>query len=162
MVYYLSDRSISVNIYKYLSSPFPMKYVVPQGLILGTSLFSIYLYPLPSIISKYLIIYYYLHGVNIQLYMFFPLTHHQVSIINSLNCTNDIKLIIYNNLILNNSKTTLLNLSPYPTYLPTLLIHKIVISPFPTAYNLGVLFYSTIPSFLILLLSLNHCKLLSF
>ena len=52
---YLSDRSSSVKIYNYFASPSPMKsiYGVPHGSVLGPSLLSIYLYPLPSIISKY-------------------------------------------------------------------------------------------------------------
>ena len=82
---------------------------------------------------------------------FFQLIHHQVSIINSLNCANDIKeWLISNNLLLNTSKTTLLNLSTSPTYFPPFLIDNIVISPSPTASNLGVLFDSTlsfIPSY---------------
>ena len=67
---YLSDRSRSVNIYNSLSFPSSMKYGVPQGLVPGPSIFSIYLYPLPSIISKYLNIYYHLYADDIQLYMF--------------------------------------------------------------------------------------------
>ena len=46
---YLSDRSSSVK-YNYFSSPSPMKYDVPHGSVLGHSLFSIYVYPLPSIL----------------------------------------------------------------------------------------------------------------
>ena len=75
---------------------------------------------------------------------FFQLIHHQVSIINSL-IANDIKeCLISNNLLLNTSKTTLLNLSPSPTYFPPFLIDNIVISPTPTASNLMVLFDSTL------------------
>ena len=104
---YISDRSSSVNIYHYLSSPSPMQYGVPQGSVLGPSLFSIYLYPLPSIIFKYPNIYYHLYAYDIQLYMFLP-TNSSPGLNKKLyNCDNDIKeWIIYNNLLLNTYKTT--------------------------------------------------------
>ena len=61
------------------------------------------------------------------------------------NCANDIKeWLISNNILLNTSKTTLLNLSPSPTYFPPFLIDNIVISHYPTASNLGVLFDYTL------------------
>ena len=61
------------------------------------------------------------------------------------NCANDIKeLVISNNLLLNTSKTTLLNLSPSPTYFPPFLIDKIIISPYPTASNLVYFLISTL------------------
>ena len=77
--------------------------------------------------------------------MFLP-TNSSPSLNNQFsNCANDIKeLLISNNLLLNTSKTTLLNLSPSPTYFPTFLIDNIVISLFPTVSNLGVLFDSTL------------------
>ena len=60
-------------------------------------------------------------------------------------CANYIKeWVISNNLLLNTSKTTLLNLSPSPTYFPPFLIDSIVIYPSLTASNLGVLFNSTL------------------
>ena len=72
------------------------------------------------------------------------------------NCANDIKeWLISNNLLLNTSKTTLLNLSPSPTYFHPFLIDNIVISHSTTASNLAVLFILLFPSFLILLPSLN-------
>ena len=49
-----------------------------------------------------------------------------------------------NNLLLNTSKTTLLNLSTSPIYFPPFLIDNIVISPSPTVSNLSVFFDSTL------------------
>ena len=122
-----------------------MKYGVPQGPVLCPSLFTIYVYPLPSIISKYPNIYYHLYADNIQLFMFLP-TNSSPGINKQLsNCANYIKeWIISNNLLLNTSKTTLLNPSPSPTYSLPFLIDNIVISPSPTASKLGVFFDSTL------------------
>ena len=77
--------------------------------------------------------------------MFLP-TNSSPGLNNQLsNCANDIReWLISNNLLLNTSKTTLLNLSPSPTYFPMFLIDNIVISPSPTASYLGVLFDSTL------------------
>ena len=47
-------------------------------------------------------------------------------------------------LIIFSSETTLLNLSPSPTYFIPFLIDKIVISLYPTASNLCVFFDSTL------------------
>ena len=62
---YLSDSISSVQIYNSFSSPYPMKYGVHLGSVLGHLLFSIYLYPVPSIIYKYPNIYYHLYADDI-------------------------------------------------------------------------------------------------
>ena len=91
-----------------------------------------------------------------QLYIFIP-TNSSPGLNNQLsNCANDIKeWLISNNLLLNTSNITLLNLSPSHTYFHPFLIDAIVISPYPTASNLGVFLIPLFPSFLILLSSLN-------
>ena len=68
--------------------------------------------------------------------MFLP-TNSSPGLNNQLsNCTNDIKeWLISNNLFLYTSKTTLLNLSPSPTYFPHFLIDNIVICPSSTVSN---------------------------
>ena len=77
--------------------------------------------------------------------MFLP-TNSSPGLNNQLsNCVNHIKeWLISNNLLLNTSKTTLLNISPSPTYFPPFIIYNILISPSPSASNLGVLFDSTL------------------
>ena len=57
---------------------------------------------------------------------------------------NDKEWLISNNLLLNTSKTTVLNMSASLTYIPPFLIDNIVISPSPTASKLGILFDSTL------------------
>ena len=82
---------------------------------------------------------------DIQLYMILT-TNSSSGINNTLsNCANDIQeWPISNNFIFNTPKTTFLNLSQSPTYFLHFLIDNIIISPSPTASNLGVLFYSTL------------------
>ena len=77
--------------------------------------------------------------------MFLP-TNSSPGLNNQLfNCANYIKeWLISNNLLLITSKTTLLNLSPSPTYFPPFHIYNIVISPSPIASNLGVFFDYTL------------------
>ena len=75
---------------------------------------------------------------------FFQIIHHQVSISNYLIVLMILKNGFFNNILLNTSKTTLLNLSISPTYFPPFLIDNIVIYPSPTASNLGVFFDSTL------------------
>ena len=61
------------------------------------------------------------------------------------NCAEEInEWLISNNILLNASKTTFLNLSPSPTYFPTFLIDNIVISTSPNVSNVCVLLDSTI------------------
>ena len=75
--------------------------------------------------------------------MFLP-TNYSPGLNNQLsNFANYIKeWLIFNNILLNTSKTTLLNLTPSLTYFPPFIIDNIVISPAPTASNLCILFYS--------------------
>ena len=77
--------------YTSFSTPSSNKYGVPRGSVLGPSFFSIYLYPLTSIIFKYPNIYYHLYEDNIKLYMFL-LTNSSPGLNTQLsNCANDIK-----------------------------------------------------------------------
>ena len=98
-----------------------------------------------------------LYADNIQLYMFLP-TNSSPGFNKQLSNSNNIKeWLISNNLLLNTSKTTLLNLIPSPIYFPPFIIDKIVISTSPTASNLDETYFLIIlfPSFLILLQLLN-------
>ena len=61
------------------------------------------------------------------------------------NCSNDIKeYLIFDNLLLNASKTTSFNISPSPAYFPPFIIENIVISPSTTASKLVILFDSSL------------------
>jgi hypothetical protein len=50
---YLMDRTLTVKVHEYSSSPTNLKYGVPQGSVLGPILFSLYTTPLSSLISSH-------------------------------------------------------------------------------------------------------------
>ena len=50
---YLMDRTLSVKVHEYSSSPTNLKYGVPQGSVLGPILFNLYTTPLSSLISSH-------------------------------------------------------------------------------------------------------------
>ena len=47
------DRTLSVKVHEYSSSPTNLKYGVPQGSVLGPILFNLYTTPLSSLISSH-------------------------------------------------------------------------------------------------------------
>ena len=139
---YLSDRSSSVKIYNYLSSPYHVKYGILYGSVLDPSPLPIYLYQLPSVTSKYPNIYYHLYADEIKLYMFLRTNSSPGLKINSPFVLMTLKNGL--NLLLNTFKTKLLNISLSPTYFPPFLIDNIVIYPSTIASKLGVFFDSTL------------------
>ncbi|XP_076597184.1 uncharacterized protein LOC143326976 [Chaetodon auriga] len=86
---YLADRSMTVSLGNSESSSAPLLYGVPQGLILGPLLFSLYLLPLGSILRK--------HGISFHCYaddsqIYVPLKRKNAfSLTPLLSCLEDIK-----------------------------------------------------------------------
>ena len=104
---YLSDREYFVALGVHSSETRPMTCGVPQGSILGPLLFSLYMLPLGSIVSR--------HGVNYHCYaddtqIYISVSRNDYGSIDALvNCLNDINAWMSRNFLrLNQDKTEVL------------------------------------------------------
>ena len=136
---YLKDRTFSVKTNNSISSTRMLTTGVPQGSVLGPILFLIYIKPLSDIICTFPEIKYHLYADDILLYV--PLSRFSSKNSNVLTrCSNAIHhWLTTNNLLLNTSKSELLNI-PTGYQFPTVSIDdNIIISSEKITY-LGVIF----------------------
>ena len=137
---YINDRTSSVNVNDYTSPLIEILCGVPYGLVLGPLLFSIYLLPLSNIISKFHNITYHIYADDLQLIIKIPVNSHN-SNLELLECASEImNWLLRHNLLVNNSKTELLNVSRAYTNFPPVIIDGRVIHPSTSVRNLGVIF----------------------
>uniref|UniRef100_A0A8C1LVL1 Reverse transcriptase domain-containing protein n=1 Tax=Cyprinus carpio TaxID=7962 RepID=A0A8C1LVL1_CYPCA len=112
---YLTNRSFSVKLGNFFSSPTQLSCGVPQGSILTPILFSLYLLPLDSIFRK--------HGVSFHCYaddthIYLPLKRNKDSALKSLfACLEEVKMWFSQNfLFLNESKTEVIVFGPHDNF----------------------------------------------
>ena len=143
---YLTGRFQTVSIDGVTSSPHSLAYGVPQGSVLGPLLFSCYTYPLGKIIRQ--------HGLSMhfyaddsQLYVFFkPATTEKVTAIKQLEeCIAEVRTWMRRSFLKLNEEKTEVIIFGTKSKLPsvgelTIKIGDAIISPSPSAKNLGILY----------------------
>ena len=108
LIGFVTNRTFSVKINNSYSKSQSFKYGVPQGSVLGPLLFSIYLNPITNIIKSFKTLRFHLYADDILIYS----VNSRLVMNNELvECANQVnKWLLMNKLLLNTSKTELLNL----------------------------------------------------
>lgn len=144
---YLKGRTQSVNIGGILSDPCSLDEGVPQGSVLGPSLFSLYVAPLGDIITAHGISYM-SYADDTQIYLTLKQSERHVAVSRLELCIRDIKSwSIHNKLMFNDSKTEVLHISSKflkcPSF-PRISIDDTFVDITSIAKSLGVTMDSTL------------------
>ena len=85
----------------------PLNHGIPQGSVVGPSLFSIYIRPISDLIKNFPNIHYHIFADDIQLIStFFPIKSHNTINSELIECSNYIILYLLSNTLLINSYNT--------------------------------------------------------
>ena len=111
---YLVDRTTSVKVNNSRSCCSLVKYGVPQGSVLGPTLFNVYCRPLGRIIRKHDISYH-MYADDSQLYVDFSPSDEKTALANLQRCIQEVREWLRENfLLLNDKKLKLLFLGRTP------------------------------------------------
>ena len=100
---YLVDRTTSVKVNNSRSCCSLVKYGVPQGSVLGPTLFSVYCRPLGRIIRKHDISYH-MYADDSQLYVDFSPCDEKTALANLQRCIQEVREWLRENVLLLNNK----------------------------------------------------------
>ena len=122
---------------KYYSPLSPLNHGIPQGSVIGQSLFSIYICPIADQIENFSNIHYHIFADDIQLFTFYPIHSHNTINYELIKYANYIRVrLLSNKLLINSSRTTVLNISTSDTSFPNFTLNNMIISPYHSSKNL--------------------------
>ena len=114
---------------------------IPQESVLDPSFFSIYIHHIADLIKNFSNIHYHIFADDIQLFTFFPIHSHNTINFELIEYANCIRVwLLSNKLLINSSKTTVLNISTSDTSFPNFTLNNIIITPSHSSKNLGLIF----------------------